>query len=483
MADILKNKGTFYLTTTLPYVNSDPHIGHALEMIRADIIVRYKKLIGNEVFFNTGTDEHGIKIYKKAQEQGKDPQAFVDEHSEKFRALKGQLGLLEEIHFIRTTDPRHIQAAQEFWKVCDKNGYIYKKNYKVKYCIGCELEKTDSELENERCILHPNLEIEHIEEENYFFKFSEFQEKLLKLYESVPDFVVPESRFNEIKSFVARGLEDFSISRLKNKMPWGIEVPGNTDHVMYVWFDALVNYIAAVGWPNDMKTFEKWWPVTQYCGKDNLRQQSAMWQAMLFAAGIAPSRKIIINGFVTGEGGVKMSKSIGNVVNPLDVINEFGTEALRYYVARELHPFEDSPFTNERFKESFNANLANGIGNLTSRILKMATANGISVDAADLEASHSWETNAHLEAFDIKGYCDSVWEEVSAIDKTIQEEQPFKTIKTDKEKGEAQIQKLIIRLYVVAKQLAPVLPQTSEAIVKLVKENKMPESPLFLRKE
>ncbi len=384
-------KKPFYITTTLPYVNAEPHIGHALEFVRADVIARYKKLMGFDVFFNTGTDEHGVKIYQKAIQEHLDPQTYVDAAAAKFREMLPRLGIMSEITFTRTTDPHHVLAAQEFWKIADKNGLIYKKNYSIKYCVGCELEKTESELVDGRCPLHPLQSIEVIEEENYFFRFSVYQKALMDLYErgasseanaeSKHSFVIPNSRLNEIRAFVERGLEDFSVTRLASKMPWGIAVPGDPTHVMYVWFDALVNYISAIGWPHDQKTFVKWWTETggaaQYCGKDNLRQQSAMWQAMLMAVGLTPSRVIVINGFVTGEGGVKMSKSLGNTVNPMNVVAEFGTDAFRYFVTKELHPFEDSPFTIEKFKEAYNAGLANGIGNLTSRIMKMAEAHMI----------------------------------------------------------------------------------------------------------
>lgn len=230
-----------YITTTLPYVNSDPHIGFALEIVQADVIARYYKLLGHEVFFNTGTDEHGTKIYRNALERGLDTQTYVDQYAEKFKGLVALLGLCPDINFIRTTDTHHKLAAQAFWKKCEQAGDIYKKNYSVKYCVGCELQKTDSELVDGKCALHPTTPIELIAEENYFFRFSKYQKPLLELYEKRPDFVLPESRLNEIKAFVSRGLQDFSISRLKSKMPWGIEVPGDSTQVMYVWFDALVN--------------------------------------------------------------------------------------------------------------------------------------------------------------------------------------------------------------------------------------------------
>ena len=477
----------FYITTTLPYVNADPHIGFAMEFIRADIIARIKKLAGHEVFFNTGTDEHGTKVYRKAKEQGMDPQAYVDGLALRYKQLAPQLGIMPGINFIRTTDAHHKMAAQEFWNTVDKNGFIYKKNYSVKYCVGCELEKTESELVNGRCPLHPLQDLEIIQEENYFFKFSAFKDQLLALYASNPALVVPDFRFNEVKAFVERGPEDFSISRLATKMPWGVSVPNDPTQVMYVWFDALVDYISAIGWPDDQKSFQKWWVetggVVQYCGKDNIRQQAAMWQAMLMAAGLTPSKTIVIDGFITGEGGIKMSKSLGNTVDPLDIVNEYGVDALRYYVARELSAFEDSPFTPEKFKESFNAHLANGIGNLTSRVLKMAETNGAWIETEGDTGGVDWqEVDKKLAGFEINKYCDGIWDLILKADKHIAETQPFKLVKTDKAKGEEAIRHLLGELWTIAHMLAPVLPQTSEAIIELIKSKKAPAQPLFMRK-
>ncbi|HTK33429.1 MAG TPA: methionine--tRNA ligase [Candidatus Paceibacterota bacterium] len=489
----------FYITTTLPYVNAEPHIGHAMEFVRADIIARSKKLSGFDVFFNTGTDEHGIKVYQKAQQLNLAPQAYVDQAAAKFKEILPVLGMSSDINFIRTTDPHHIKSAQTFWETVQKNGekakdgpYIYKKNYSIKYCVGCELEKTDSELVNGRCVLHPLQELEIIQEENYFFKFSAFQERLLKLYSDRPDFVVPSTRLHEIHAFVERGLQDFSISRLATKMPWGVPVPGDESQVMYVWFDALVDYISAIGWPDDevagkseKGAFKKWWTetggVVQYCGKDNLRQQSAMWQAMLMAAGLTPSKTIVVNGFVTGEGGIKMSKSLGNVINPLDVVKEYGTDALRYYVAREISPFEDSPFTMDKFKEAYNANLANGIGNLTSRIMKMAEAN---IKPVTVSPTLDKEFISALDRYDIKAASDIVWAKITALDVTIQKEEPFKKLKVEETKDQALklIEELVKGLAEVALHLEAILPETAGKIQECIKANKVPAAPLFMRK-
>jgi len=471
----MAEKKSFYITTTLPYVNAEPHIGHAMEFIRADVIARWKKLAGHEVFFNTGTDEHGQKIWQKAVEVGKDTQEYVDEYAEKFESLLPALGISSDIHFIRTTNEKHIKAAQEFWKRCNDAGDIYKKQYKVKYCVGCELEKTDSEIENGHCIIHPHLELEIREEENYFFKFSKYQRPLLNLYESHTDFVIPSSRFNEIRSFVERGLDDFSISRLKSKMPWGIPVPEDDGHVMYVWFDALVSYISTLGWPEE-GNFEKFWvngTPTQYAGKDNLRQQSAMWQAMLMSAGLPNSEQIIINGFIN-SGGQKMSKSLGNVISPTEVVEKYGIESLRYFVCRELSTFEDSDFSWERINDIYNGNLANGLGNLVARILKLAETY-LTGPVVLHHKSHS-TIDKLLSQFEIQKAMNHIWGEIAGLDVFIQAEKPWET------KDKEVIADLVNSLGHIANSLQPFMPETSAHIIKAIEENKMPPS-LFPRKD
>jgi methionyl-tRNA synthetase len=486
----------FYITTTLPYVNSDPHIGFAMEIIRADVIARYKRLTGCEVFFNTGTDEHGAKIYENALKQGVAVQTYVDGYAAKFQELTKALGI-SDVHFIRTTDEKHVLAAQEMWKRCNDNGYIYKKAYQTKYCVGCELNKTDSELENGVCPIHPNREIELIDEENYFFKFSAFQKPLLDFYAANPTFVIPDFRFNEIKSFVERGLEDFSISRLKEKMPWGVAVPGDDDHVMYVWFDALTSYISTLGWGTDEKDFDFWKegaPV-QYCGKDNLRQQSAMWQAMLMAAGLPNSKHIIINGFITGADGQKMSKSIGNVISPFDVltiykeVTDYPEDVLRFVLLHDLSSFEDGGISLDTIKASYQANLQNGIGNFTSRIMKMAITNNLDIKKyLDIHGEKMSDTDQYqksyklaLSEYNIKKAIEVVMMQVSWLDKDIQSNEPFKVIKTDTVKGGEMILMLVKQLAEIAHSLQPLLPQTSAKILECIHENKMPEKPLFNR--
>lgn len=478
----------FYITTTLPYVNAKPHMGHALEFVYADILARYHKLLGDEVFFNTGTDEHGQKIHQKAVEEGKEPQSYVDEYAAKFKTLLPKLGISDDIHFIRTTDANHKAAAQEFWKRCEASGDIYKKTYKVKYCVGCELEKTDSELLDGYCPLHPGKELEFIEEENYFFKFEKYQYQLLALYDRTGhDFVVPKTRLHEIREFVSAGLKDFSISRLASKMPWGIPVPGDDTQVMYVWFDALINYISTLGWPAEVDSgkwkvdsqtqFEKFWGAkdapngVQIAGKDNLRQQSAMWQAMLMSAGLPNSKQILIHGFIT-SGGQKMSKSIGNVVDPFDIIaklvekgvaEEQAVDALRYWFAREMSTFEDGDFTWEKFVESYNANLANGLGNLVSRVLKMVVNAGVTSDKLQVTSFHP-EFATFLDTYEIQKAADWVWGRLKGLDEYIAEKEPFKTVKVNPEEGKEQIAYLLEQLAFINFHLRAIVPNTSDKI-------------------
>jgi len=468
-----------YLTTTLPYVNAEPHIGNVFEFVQADALARLYRLLGHEVLFNTGTDEHGQKILEKARENGEDPQVYVDRFAARFRDLKEALNLSYD-NFIRTTDPAHKAAAQEFWKRCNAAGDIYKKQYQIKYCIGCELEKTDSELVDGKCPLHPNSEIEMIDEENYFFRFSKYGDALLKLYKEHEDFVVPHQRINEIISLIEReGLQDFSISRLKEKMSWGVPVPGDDTQVMYVWFDALINYISTIGWPNDTEQFEKWWPVVQFAGKDQVRQQAAMWQAMLLSAGLTPSKQIFIHGFININGD-KISKSVGNVVSPYEVVEKYGTDALRYYYLRHINPFEDSDFTFERFEEAYTANLVNGIGNLASRIMKLAETH-LDAPVEKPEAKLFPEEYVQaFEKFEFNHAADFVWSKIQELDERIATEEPFKVVKENPEKGKEMIAELARELYTIGRLLQPIMPETSDKIKAAVLANKKPEN-LFPR--
>ncbi len=469
--------GARYITTTLPYVNASPHIGFGAELVRADVLARAWSAQGDEVFFNTGTDEHGQKIYDKAVEAGEEPQAYVDRYAAEFHELIPALGISEDIHFIRTTDPKHVVAAQKMWQLCNDAGDIYKAKQVIKYCVGCELEKTDSELINERCPLHSQQALEIREEENYFFRFSKYQQPLLDLYAKNPSFVVPAFRQEEIKIFVESGLRDFSVSRLRTKMPWGVPVPGDEEHTMYVWFDALTSYLSTLGWPQD-DGFKKWWPGTQLAGKDNLRQQAAIWQAMLMSAQLPNSNQIYIGGFIN-SGGQKMSKSIGNVISPYELVEKYGTDATRYLLLRHVHPFDDSDITWDRLDEWYTANLVNGLGNLVARVMKLAETH-LDSPVVCPDPSGAIPAELSLDGFEFNKAMDYIWSRIQKADERITTEEPFKIVKQEMAQGQKIISELVLEVYWIARFLIAYMPVTSEIIKKAVLENKKPEN-LFPR--
>lgn len=456
----------YYITTTLPYVNSNPHIGFASEIIRADILARFNRdVLGREVFFNTGTDEHGQKIYDQAEERGVSAQEFCDVQVKDFEDLKETLNLSFN-NFVRTTDEDHIKAAQAFWKSCEDKGDIYKAKYKTKYCVGCELEKTDSELNEEgRCPLHPNKDLQENNEENYFFRFSNYQQRLLDLYKTNPDFVQPQKRLKEIKSFVERDLKDFSISRLKSKMSWGVPVPGDDEHVMYVWFDALVNYISVLGWPEKQEKFDKWWPGVQLAGKDNLRQQSAMWQAMLMSAGLPNSERIYINGFIISDG-KKMSKSLGNVISPAEMVERFGIDGTRYLLMGSSNFGEDVDLTWERMTERYNNDLANGLGNVFSRVIKLSQKIELDQDgiAAYIKEKADLDLSGYQDCFEqgrVENLLREAQKKVSEVDKRIEEIKPWEIAKTEPEKFQEEMLGFLVKLTEIKEMIKIFMPGTA----------------------
>lgn len=466
----------FYITTTLPYINAKPHLGFAWEILTADFIARAQRLLGQTVIFNTGTDEHGQKVYQKATQAGLSAQEYADQLVTDFKALKELLDL-SYTDFTRTTDQSHQVAAQAFWKKCLENGDIYKKKYQSKYCVGCELEKTNSELVDGHCPLHPHQNIEIREEENYFFRFSKYQEQLLYLYQTQPEFILGQGKQKEITSFVQGGLQDFSISRVKSKMPWGIPVPEDEEQVMYVWFDALINYISVLGWPINEKKFVEFWPAVQICGKDNLRQQAAMWQSMLMSANLKTSKKILINGFITVNG-EKMSKSLGNVIAPADLVDKFGREATRFIIAGFPVYREDVDITSARLEDFYTANLVNGLGNLCSRLAKLAST----VELAPLAAPGSLSPNMAkaCAAFQTNQALQTIIDGVNEIDQILSREKPWLT--SEVQAKAAQLQPLVAHLCQIAYDLQIFMPETSQTILThFLREKIEPLAPLFPR--
>ncbi|MEK7602590.1 MAG: methionine--tRNA ligase [Patescibacteria group bacterium] len=474
-----------YVTTTLPYVNADPHIGFALEIVQADVLARTWRLQGEEVFFNTGTDEHGQKIWEAAEKNGQDVQGYVDHYASEFRKLKEALAL-DNPTFIRTTDEHHKRAAQEMWRRCEAKGDIYKKTYTGLYCVGCELYKTEKDLTGEGfCLIHTNLKAEEVSEENYFFRFSKYADQLTK-YMSRSDAAIPQWRRGEALTFVASGLEDFSISRKKERLVWGVPVPGDDTQVMYVWFDALTDYISTLGWPEDIEgNFAKFWESSrtlQMAGKDQVRFQSLMWQAMLMSADIKNTDQVFYHGFIT-SGGQKMSKSLGNVISPYELVSKYGTEATRYLLLRHVHPVEDTDVTWERLDEWYTANLVNGLGNLVARVMKLAEEHlpqpvELSLDDTRIEELFL----EHLEGFRFNEAMDLIWEHIGKGDAYMTEQEPYKKVKQEHTKadGIADIERLVRHIAKIAVHLTPVLPKTSVAILASVRTNTKPEN-LFPR--
>jgi methionyl-tRNA synthetase len=371
-----------YITTTLPYVNAEPHIGHALEFVQADTISRYFKIkLGSEnVFFNVGTDEHGQKIFRKAKEEGLEIQDFVDKYSQRFKDFC-KLFLVEYDSFYRTSRKEHHKAAQEFWKKCQDNGDIYKKRYSGRYCVGCERFITEKELVDGKCPDH-GTEPEFRDEENYFFKLSGYRDHLLNWLENNPDILKPVSKLEELKSIISEA-EDISISRLRENLPWGIEVPNDSEQVFYVWFDALTNYAIAVGFGSDEKRLNEWWPGIQLFGPDNLRFQGCIWQSMLASAGLSQTAKLLEHGMVLGSDGRKMSKTLGNVISPFDQEEKYGAEVVRFYLLSGISTYSDSPYKEEDLVNMYNSRLANNFGNLLNRVIHLSNTKEVNINRYD----------------------------------------------------------------------------------------------------
>ncbi len=453
----------FYITTAIAYVNSDPHIGYALELLYADVLARYHRMRAEDVFFVTGTDEHGSKILQAAERAKTEPQAFTNKYSARFRLLADLLNIAND-DFIRTTEDRHRVAAQELWRRAKLSGKIYKKKYAGLYCVGCEAFKTDKDLVEGKCPDH-NTAPEHLEEENYFFKLTDYKDALTKLFAFRPEFVVPNGRFNEVKEWV-KDLEDISISRSSRQLTWGIPVPDDPEQVMYVWFDALTNYLTAIGFPEER--YKKYWPVDVHViGKEISRFHAVMWPAMLMAAGVEVPHQVAVHGHISVDG-KKMSKSLGNVVDPFKVVEKFGTEPTRYFLLREMPFNSDGDFSEARLRERYAGDLANGVGNLVSRVLAMIEkyCNGVVPAVTPALIMPSWLAyQQHLANLDLHLALADVWDVVASADKMVTEREPWVLAKTDP----AELAKLLYVLAETIRHIAlmlwPFMPETAEKIL------------------
>jgi methionyl-tRNA synthetase len=480
------------LSTAIAYANAGPHIGHAFEFVLADTIARHQKE-SDDVFFVTGMDEHGQKIEQKAKEEGVELQPFVDSNANLFKDLDKKLSVDYDF-FVRTSDKeKHYKGAEMLWKKLSEKGDIVLREYEALYCVGCEEFKMEKELsENGECPIHLRRP-EMVKEKNYFFLLSRYAEEIKKKIVSNEIRIIPETRKNEIVALLERGLEDVSFSRSKEKVSWGIPVPGDNTQVMYVWCDALSNYLTAIGYGTNEFDEERAKEMTHIIGKDILRFHAAIWPGMLLSAGLPLPKQILVHGFIT-SGGQKMSKSLGNVISPQEVLElfepacgELSGEALRFVLLHEIPSFEDGDLTMESIKNSYTAHLANGIGNLTSRIMKMATSYGVTLglegERMPQRANKFPQTyKKYLSLLDTSSAIKEVISNYSqALDEKIQREEPFKVYKVDQEKAKQIVKDLLHDLYQLQSSLSLFMPKTSTKILECIRENKMPEKPLFNR--
>lgn len=462
----------FYISTAIAYVNAPPHIGHALEFIQADALARYHRLRGDDTFYLTGTDEHGVKIFETAKDQGITTQELVDRNAQIFQSLKGILNLSND-DFIRTTQERHKAGVKKIWNKMLENGDIYKDVYKGNYCVGCESFIAEKDLdENGHCPNHKKAP-KILEEENYFFRLSKYSDRVKKAIESGVLNVVPESRKNEILNIIGEeGLKDVSFSRPKDVLPWGITVPNDESQVMYVWCDALSNYITAMEYENEGERFTRYWPCDVHLiGKDILRFHAGVWIGMLMSAGLEIPKAVYVHGFVTSEG-QKMSKSIGNVVDPLAFVEKYGVDALRYYLLREIPSADDGDFSQQRFVDIYNSELANSLGNLVNRVVMMVERYvGGKAPAATDGDEVAGEIGAFLqryaegfEKFDLKAACEVIVALTDFGNKYIDDKKPWVLAKEDPDVLPGVLYNLLEILRFIVVLLVPVLPGAAAVV-------------------
>lgn len=492
-----------FISTSIPYVNADPHIGHALEFVQADVIARWARQQGRGVFFLTGTDDNALKNIQAAEKAGAAVKEWVDQRAENFKNLAAALNLSND-DFIRTSvEERHIKGVQKLWRACQKD--IYKKKYSGLYCVGCESFKTEKELINGECPEHSGKKLELVEEENYFFKLSKYQAKLLQLIESGEFKIIPESRKHEIINFIKAGLEDFSISRSKERAKngstpltasWGIPVPGDPEQLIYVWFDALANYINALGYAENSEQFKNFWvngdQRIHIVGKDINRFHTVYWPAMLLSAGVRLPSEVFVHGFITVNG-KKMSKTVGNVIDPFELIEKYGsahsvssgqasslqvgTDAVRYYLLREIPAYEDGDFSIEKFEGRYNSDLANGIGNFAARVLTLASSDtNIRMHTNDINNANNLEKEVEtkinetreivaekLAEFKFNEALEAIWGLITFGDVYVNEKKPWNKEQVASDKQQV-IFNLIVILDNVSGLLKPFLPATAAKI-------------------
>ncbi|MBP9821974.1 MAG: methionine--tRNA ligase [Candidatus Pacebacteria bacterium] len=470
----MKNK--FYITTAIPYVNADPHIGFTMELIQADVLARYHRQKGDDTMLIAGADENSLKNVQAAEKAGMPVADFVEQCTQKFIEL-GKAVNYSGDDFVRTTEERHVKAAQKIWQACFDAGDIYKKSYKGLYCVGCEEFKTKKELVDGLCPEH-RVAPEEVDEENYFFRLSKYEKQLAGLFDGDMR-IVPDSRGNEMREFIKGGLEDFSISRSRARAKnWGISVPGDDSQVMYVWFDALVNYITALGYGSDDESlFEKYWTNNDVrchlIGKGITRFHAIYWPAMLISAGLKPPSTIYVHGYVTLDG-EKISKSLGNTVDPFGVIEKFGVEVVRYYLLREIASDGDGDFSEKKLIDRYNGDLANGLGNLVQRVATLIENNlggelvfnedSVNPETKEAIASITKEKIEFMEQFRLHEALGSIWKLITHADRYMNDTKPWSVVKENPEEFKKIMATIVLAIWHVAHGIQPFLPETAEKI-------------------
>jgi methionyl-tRNA synthetase len=471
----------FYVTTAIVYPNAAPHLGFVYELVGTDALARYHRLIGDETFFLTGTDEHSQNVRRRAEEEGVSTAEFTSRMAQLYREIEARFGISYD-RFIRTEDEDHVRGVQAFIAKMQEHGDIYKGSYEGWYCVSCEAFKQEGDLKNGFCLIHPNLKAQWLKEENYFFALSRYQERLQQHIDKHPDFVQPESRRNEILGWLRTGLQDFSISR--STIKWGIPFPGDEKHVVYVWGDALVNYITGVGYGSDEAMFKRWWPADLHViGKDITRFHCLYWPAMLLSAGLPLPKRVYGHGFLTVRGD-KMSKSAGNSIDPLEAADRFGSDALRYLLLSEL-PFDrDGDISWESMLDRFNADLANDLGNFIYRTLSMlqryfdgkvpAPDGDATVLDKQLQTAFERAVRAldrHMKALDFNGALTQIWEAVNRGNKYIEESAPWVLAKQSDQRKRLQtvMYNLVEAIRLTSYLISPFLPETATKIAGQVK--------------
>ncbi len=465
----------FYITTAIPYVNDVPHIGNGLDFTLADVLARYHKQLGEDVFYEVGTDEHGTKVAQKAEEKGQQPQEFVDALVPVWKAFLEKLNI-GATGFVRTTDPAHEKVAQLVWQQLAAKNYIYKGKYEGWYCVGCESFVTPAEAtaNNGICPDHKK-PYQHLSEENYFFKLSAFTEQIKQALTAGEIKIVPEFRRNEIEALLKDGLKDISISRPKTQLKWGVQVPTDQDHVMYVWFEAVLNYVSILGYPND-PNYAKYWPSDVWVGgKDILRFHAAIFPAILIGLDQPLVKNLLVHGHIS-SGGSKMSKTVGNVVSPIEVIDNYGVDAFRYYFLRHIPTIDDGDFTWEKFENAYNNELGNELGNVVQRVTSMITRyqNGI-IGELPTSKHDSGAYHHEIANFRLDKALDYIWVKIRDLNTYLEKVKPWELAKKQEEAEHLQevLAYCAASLVQIAELLWPFLPGTGEAIKRIFVEGKV----------